>query len=573
MTSESPPFQDRLLLNMSVICDPRSQILHSFLFLFCAIVTFVYFGMYYSDESIVNLSNFVRMASKDYVFNGTPRSTSELLAKWKCAQNYNYTLVDRVWGPDSICRCIAACSAADGCANLENQCLENSAPIYAHVFAGVSNSYYNVIIALLFIHVSVLLNMTIPIILGKISGDTDDDLGKYELADVEVQENGEPPVANALLRLVDKEDARINLTSHFQYTDGIGKGKKDKKNKVAPMPSEKGLPDSVKPPEPVKPDAGAKIERTGDPCLAARVSTHVTKNMWVRLILYLLLSIGCLIISIMAATNTNNKTLTGQECKVSGCVTQTLLVWSQGIISGANVVVSILMLATKYAAKETRDKANRIMLYRNYTVTVMNAMEDITMAGALMLLVSTFSAQGGTRDDTTLFFDVVLIAFISLMLRVQHDVMALREELITDANSDNAVLQGYAYPDNLENEHKFDKQIMSYFLNTRLFIFAVVIGCSFVFIERIEETTGILDKHSTWNESMRLLVLFACVLPNLCSDVSYEVTHGIRMKMSGVHTAYVGPQFWRRTIYLGYILVLIASSWGKDTSVVLAIKA
>lgn len=203
----------------------------------------------------------------------------------------------------------------------------------------------------------------------------------------------------------------------------------------------------------------------------------------------------------------------------------------------------------------------------------MNAMEDITMAGALMLLVSTFSAQGGTRDDTTLFFDVVLIAFISLMLRLQHDVMSMRETLIEHVNSDDSEIKGDSYKDNLENEHKVNTHIMSYFLNTRLFIFAVVAGSSFVFIERLDETTGILDKHSTWNESMRLLVLFVCILPNLCSDISYEVVHGIKMQTSGVHTAYVGPQFWRRTIYLGYVLVLIASSWGRSTSVVLAIKA
>ena len=557
-----------------------------------------YLGMYYSDESIVYLSNYVRMASKDYTHTGTPRSTTELLDKWKCARNYNYTLVDRLWGPDSICKCLAACSAADGCSNLEKDCLDNGAPIYAHVFAGVSNSYYNVVIALLFIHISVLLNMTIPLLTSKINDDNDDDIGIYEVvAETSVVTSSKAeqlPVSKALTTISNAK-ARMHLNSHFEYIikapqdhpewDNLTKAEQEKRlaqsEKAKAQHQASINPDVTNVPQAntQKAQPGQEVEAKDTYCWAAWVSKHVTKNMWIRLALYIVLSTLCITFSSFASDNTKSKALTGQECKTFGCVTQTFLGSLEMIISVANFLLSLFMIAFKISAKSTKainDESgmkSRRVLYQDFTVTIMNAMEDITMAGALMLLVSTFSAQGGTRDDTTLFFDVVLIAFISLMLRLQHDVMSMRETLIEHVNSDDSEIKGDSYKDNLENEHKVNTHIMSYFLNTRLFIFAVVAGSSFVFIERLDETTGILDKHSTWNESMRLLVLFVCILPNLCSDISYEVVHGIKMQTSGVHTAYVGPQFWRRTIYLGYVLVLIASSWGRSTSVVLAIKA
>jgi hypothetical protein len=207
-----------------------------------------------------------------------------------------------------------------------------------------------------------------------------------------------------------------------------------------------------------------------------------------------------------------------------------------------------------------------------FHITLAQVMEDITVAAAFMLLVSTLSAQGGTRDDTTLFFDVALIAFIAFMLRLQHDIMLYREEVIASCDdSESNGVEEIAYVDSTGKTHTLRWQVMSYFLNTRLFIFAVIIGSSFVFVERLQATTGVLDTHSTWNQSMRLLVLFVSILPNLCIDVSYELVHALEIRKSGTHTAYVGPQIWRRTIYLGYVLVLIASSWGTETDVVMAL--
>ena len=589
---------DAFKRNMSVICNPRSQILHSVLFATCVVCT-IWYTAAYSNESIVHLSNFVSIGSDEYVFSGTTRSTDELLDKWKCGRPFNATLVDRGWGPDSICRCITdntnICSASEGCKSVEEKCLSRGAPMYAHVFAGVSNSYYNVVIALLFIHVSVLLNMTVPIIVGLQNQDNDDDLGQYDDETETAVVNGGtegPAVATGIAVGVGQSaKSRMDLNSHFQYTIVAGgaaispeemnkrenQSIKDKalaaeKKRIAEEKARRALANNGKnkgaaeTPDPANQGNAQEVAPVKNYCWAKLVSEKVTKNVWVRLALYFVVSGICFAMSVFGTMDTNKKTLTGQECKPGRCMTQTLLSWLEIIVSLANVVLAFTMMIMKMTNTGAK-------MYQELTITIMNGMEDITMAAAMMLLVSTFSAQGGTRDDTTLFFDVVLIAFISLMLRLQHDVMSLKEKVITKALTEDRVISGETYVDNLHNEHKFDGQILSYFLNTRLFIFAVITGGSFVFIERLQETTGIQDKHTTWNNSMRYLVLFVCILPNLCSDVSYEVGHAIKMRTNGVHLAYVGPQYWRRTIYLAYILLLIACSWGKDTSVVLAIKA
>jgi hypothetical protein len=240
------------------------------------------------------------------------------------------------------------------------------------------------------------------------------------------------------------------------------------------------------------------------------------------------------------------------------------------VLAGYLLVKKYLTRQEKITIQNSRNlnTPRQALFYTELHITLAEVMEDVSVAAAFMLLVSTFSAQGGTRDDTTLFFDIALIAFIAFMLRLQHDIMLYREDVIECCNNTETEI---VHIDSTGRQHTLREQVMSYLLNTRLFIFAVIIGSSFVFVQRLEATTGVLDKHSTWNQSMRLLVLFVLILPNLCSDVSYELQHAVEMSKNEKHMSYVGPQIWRRTIYLGYVLVLIASSWGTDTDVVMAL--
>jgi hypothetical protein len=558
--------------NFQVICDPSSQLLHSFLFLFCAVVTIVYLAMFLATDNTVFLSNFDLLSNGDFMSLSVPMTKDALLQKWQCANNN--TRVDRNWGPDSICKCFSnkECAADKGCANVEDQCYATVVPAYAHVFAGVDNSYFNIVIAFLFIHISVLLNMTIPLLQSKVNeqnGQHDDYKGPVQTS------------------IVNGYAGKATIDSHFDnFAAGNNKKRRTpdkpqtpqqpnqqpKKTEVTNTTQDPRNSSQVKPTGAVQSDNGETKGIEESDCLATLISEHVTNNLWVRFALLLVLSGFCLVFTGMAMTHKTNKAGENQECDLSSCMTQTFTTILTWVVSSINLVLAIYLLVSKFWVRTVNHAVNvqdgskkSQEFYKQLHITVAHMFEDITIAAAFMLLVSTFSAHGGTHDDTTLFLDVALIAFIAFMLRLQHDIMLCREDVITCCNETTNV-----YTDSMGKKHSLNTQVMSYFLNTRLFIFVVVIGSSFVFIERLQATTGVLDTHTTWNQSMRLLVLFTSILPNLCSDASYELVHVSEMRKSGTHTAYVGPQIWRRTIYLGYVLVLIASSWGTGGDVVMA---
>jgi hypothetical protein len=480
------------------------------------------------------------------------------------------------------------CAAEEGCKKVENDCYKTAVPTYAHVYAGVDNGYFNLVIAFLFIHISVLLNMTIPLMQAKI-----DDDGDYD--DILNPLLGTPPKVQTGVVVVNGRTQRgqININSHFEHfgapqTDAQkAASKKQSERDKAANASKKGNKGVPLPQEVVSTTKPTVTGESSDDetdienatCVADWIAKHVTKNVWVRLALLFVLSTLCITFSGLAITSATNKAQSNQTCNLTSCLTQTFTGILMFVVSIANLALSIYLLIMKFYVRTQNKSAEKAMtntngtvgefkkemFYKEMHITLAHVLEDISVAAAFMLLVSTFSAQGGTHDDTTLYMDIALIAFIAFMLRLQHDIMVCREDVISCCDDSENM-----YTDSTGKTHTLHSQVMSYFLNTRLFIFAVIIGSSFVFIERLQATTGVLDAHSTWNQSMRLMVLFTSILPNLCSDVSYEAVHAFKMRKSGTHTAYVGPQIWRRTIYLGYVLVLVASSWGTDGDVVMA---
>jgi hypothetical protein len=532
----------------------------------------------------------------DFTSSIVPKTKDELLQKWQCVKND--TGVDKNWGPDSICRCLRnkECAADAGCTNVEADCYETVVPAYAHVYAGVDNSYFNIVIAFLFIHISVLLNMTIPLMkekmYGSLYGSVVDESGVYDPLIGSGKASAPQLPSNGLLVVNGRTaGARIDINSHFDHfgapqtaeqkeasrkqseRDKASNAAK-KSNKIVPAPQE--VNSDTKPPFTGGQTIDeATVSEDDNDCYASWVSEHITKNVWVRLGLFFVLSVACLIWTGMAMTAATNKAYTEdpnhkQKCDLASCLTQTFTTILTFVVSLANLVLAAYLLVVKYLAHQVKHKLVTVsnLFYNQLHITLAEVMEDVSVAAAFMLLVSTFSAQGGTRDDTTLFFDIALIAFIAFMLRLQHDIMLYREDVIECCDKSETEI---VHIDSTGRQHTLREQVMSYLLNTRLFIFAVIIGSSFVFVQRLEATTGVLDKHSTWNQSMRLLVLFVLILPNLCSDVSYELQHAVEMRKNEKHMSYVGPQIWRRTIYLGYVLVLIASSWGTDTDVVMAL--
>ena len=82
----------------------------------------------------------------------------------------------------------------------------------------------------------------------------------------------------------------------------------------------------------------------------------------------------------------------------------TILTW---VVSSINLVLAIYLLVSKFWVRTVNHAVNvqdgskkSQEFYKQLHITVAHMFEDITIAAAFMLLVSTFSAHGGTHDDT-----------------------------------------------------------------------------------------------------------------------------------------------------------------------------
>jgi hypothetical protein len=159
-------------------------------------------------------------------------------------------------------------------------------------------------------------------------------------------------------------------------------------------------------------------------------------------------------------------------------------------------------------------------------------------------------------------FDILVVGVIGFLQSVQHNVMRQREHVISFCNrQDNKAATESQVKACNGRAVTVEKDVVGYFLYTRLFIFLFMIGSGFVFFGRIEATTFAQDTNATWFYYMRNVAVLVSILPNLLSDISYEIWHSVNYKATGDHTVYVGPHFWRRTIFLVYMIGFILLNW------------
>ncbi len=185
--------------------------------------------------------------------------------------------------------------------------------------------------------------------------------------------------------------------------------------------------------------------------------------------------------------------------------------------------------------------------------------EDLHNMLAFMLLAASFSAQSGVHDDTTVLFDVLVVMFIGFMQSVQHNIMLIKEVFIKHCMKDNAAF--LQLTDTQHTTYSVSDTILSFFLYTRLFIFVIITGSSFVFFERLDTSVGAGGTTASWNGYMRFVASLVSLTPSFFGDMSYEAVHSFYLKRTNEHVVYSGAATWRRTVYLMYIIVFVLVSF------------
>jgi len=284
------------------------------------------------------------------------------------------------------------------------------------------------------------------------------------------------------------------------------------------------------------------------------VSTHQpspAQNMWLRLGTLSLLSIAALI---CIGLSTASKMFGGykdQSCGVFSdtCMTQQFLTVFSIFVGVANIVLFGWEFFRHYKEQENKGK-----LIDHFLAGVL---EDANHIVAFMLLAATFATLSGVHDDFTVLFDLLVVLFVGLLQSMQHHIMLQRESVIQYCKDNKRK----TWTDHLGREVSVDYDVMNYFLYTRLFIFALIIGSVVAFLQRIEPSILSNGTSATWNHHMRNVALIVSVLPHVVSDVAYEIHHAYAMRTNKTHTPYVGPSFWRRTVYLLYMIAYMLLSW------------
>jgi hypothetical protein len=526
--------------NFDVIFDMKSQLLHTFLFLFAAVMTLAFYAredMGYKLENKVFLTNFRELSTENYLPKPEINTKNELINKWLCpnartASSSSMMLqpaFNESWGPDNVCDCfrVSNCTTATECAALETSCYKKTVPQYGNVYAGVETPYFSIIAAFLLIHISVLLNMTIEVIDEDDHGVSLEGTREEKKGLTAVEYSTEPPPSI----LPDN----YGQGSRFRYFAVVG-GEND------------GEPDA----QPKKePDANVIVtiqkRKATDASERRRCSMRILSDALkiplARFLVLTLLSFGVFLVTIFAYTAKVAERGRDQVCDdKSMCLTETVLFVILLFVSLAATGWSMYCAwyVFSYNDKRSSLKMNLHML------------EDLTLAAACMTLVASFTALSGVHDDTTILFDVVTVSFILFVQSVQHKVMVMRETVIKHCEKSTIVLS-----DGLGKKHMLSSEVLAYFLHTRLFIFVVIVTSTYVFFERIEPTLGPKDSASTWNSYMRNVALLVSLIPNLSSDISYEFFHMREMRVTGEHMTYTGGAMWRRTIYLVYIILFI----------------
>ncbi len=529
--------------NFDVIFDMKSQLLHTILFVFAAVMTVAVYvpeTMDYKLENKVFLTNFRELSIDNYLPKPAINTKNELINKWLCPQAPTQSsaslvvlpLFNESWGPDNVCRCIRAknCTTTDECAALETSCYKKTVPQYANVYAGLETPYFSIIAAFLLIHISVLLNMTIEVI----------DDGPPE----ERQQGTNANDATESHRLIPLEVDSSTTTDTLPHgATGMGQGSRFRYFGVDTdqHKHENDTHDN-------KTEVIVKVARKSTdlddrpPCLMRSLSDGL-KNLIARFVVLFLLSLGVVLVTIIAYNHKVTQRGPNQQCDdKSMCLTETVLFVIVLFVSISTAGWSMYSLWYVFL-----NNSNRLMLTMG-----MHMLEELTLTAACIMLVASFTALSGVHDDTTILFDVVTALFIGFMQSVQHKVMLLRETVIKHCEKSTLVLS-----DGLGKTHTLSSEVLAYFLHTRLFIFVVIVTSTYVFFERIQPTIFTMDSASTWNSYMRNVVLLVSLIPNLSCDISYEFFHMREMRASGEHMTYIGAGMWRRTIYLAYIILFV----------------
>lgn len=541
-TPEKTSFQ-KVEDNIESFMHPKNQLAHTLLFALSATLTIIHSATSSLVDNSVTLTT-VRMLKVDDLYDRTKiTSKAEILARWKCNATSNVTLDP--WGPDSMCRCVRreACSG-DACGDdLEKKCYKKVAPAAANVFAGYDVGYLNVIIAFFLIHIAVLINMTIETEQSKVAD---------PLPTSEKQDPVQPIPANHVTPSLPKNDdhpGTYKPPSHGYDPNNPHQAKRFGRSMV-PLRHFRTIVGD--------PEGDTNHDQTP-------LMDHIPKEQgWrdkllqkepLRLILLLALAVTCAVLSVVLQAKKDSMNKNGQSCDVAksmsnSCMTSNMLASMTFFVS---FVDCIAIAAEFYNFFFTKDwhKPTRLFLA--------GVLEDTNHIIAFMLLAATFTALSGVHDDATLLFDVLVVLFLGFLQSVQHHLMVQREHVIAYCHA--MTEKNVDFTDHLGRVIKVEKDVLGYFLNTRLFIFVIMIFSGVVFLQRIEPTNLSNDTSATWHYHMRNVALLVSVLPGVISDLVYEIKHAANMRTQGQHTEYTGPGFWRRGIYLGYMIAFILISW------------
>jgi hypothetical protein len=563
----------------------KSHVLHTGLFVVSAVFTIAYWITSPGKVPGVEMTHFKMLDITDIAPKKAVTTKSELLQKWKCTgNNTNATALATVepWGPDSMCRCIDSlmCSG-ESCETNETNCYTTHVPSYAYVYGGYIDCFWNIIVAFFLLHIAVMLNMFIETREDEIE---EENRGNIDTVSGEVGIISEPgqkfvgpypsPFPN------DATEATSNTTrtdfSRKQNGNG-GSGKHHAKGRVVTF-NESDVNDNTRVPKGVRYGSAAKLgymflqgsganelhdlssEETsmllsvrqkpwGEKSSSERV-VHSIQMKEFRLFVIFALSVivlGCSSESLNSRTKLRETT--GQTCDGVTCMTEMLLT----IVTLALSSVNILWVGWfAYCIFQVNDSWK----VSTYKLTIL---EFIHTAVAFMLLVSSFSAMSGVHDDTTNHFDVLVVLFVMFLQGVQHIIMMQRETIISYCSEKGVVLY-----DEFMTKYTVENTILSYFLYTRLFVFLVIIGAVFVFIDRIEPSIAPGGFIASSNYYLRIGTLLLSLTPGVIADINYELSHVAEMRTTGNYRPYVGAHAWRRGVFLCAMIAYIIFSFKTE---------
>ncbi len=563
--------------NIEVIVNPKKHIPHFLLFLVCAVCTVVYAITSLKVDRAVVLTNFKMLRPNDLTAAVADTHTA-LAMRWKCPQvNATAGAVARrdPWGPDSMCRCIenglliSACATLADCATLENKCYANVVPVYAHVYAGLDVSGINIVLAFFLIHMAVLLNMAAETARDLQQEDTTTNQGKDDgSTDWAFSQKSEKPIQpnafepeNPLLRVVDNRTENQMIMARFAALGAFNEYK-DENMKWNPNANTKQINEKKK--QKAFDEARANYSdkelapiSAHDAELAdtyAHMASGFIKDRHVQLVLFGLLNVTSCIFAIIRITKVPNGG--EQKCDINNaCMTQDLL----SVVTMTLVILdSILCIVAAFSWNDLPAK----LQHSEFAISTYEDMHNIV---AFMLLAASFGALSGVHDDTTLLLDVLTIMVIGFLQGVQHNTMLAKEIFIAHCEEMNDKGTVGMLKDGMDKKHYVCTTILSFFLYTRLFIFVLISGCSFVFYMRLASSVGSGETTANWNVHMRFLASLVALTPSFFGDVAYEIRHKQEMTKTGMHLKYSGAHMWRRTVYLLYMIFFAVLSWKTYT--------